>query len=118
MRFKLLVAWILTVLAVGSAQQSTSATLSGRVVDPNGAVIVGAQVAITSKATSIRRETKTNEEGLFVLTNLGPGEYELRVQQPGFKTTVYTGIVLQVGRNESFNVALELGQVADSIDQF
>jgi hypothetical protein len=122
MRFKLLAAILLTVLSFGTgtagAQQPASATLSGRVVDPNGAVIVGAQVAITSKATSIKRETKTNEEGLFVVPNLGPGEYELRVQQPGFKTTVYTRIVLQVGRNESFNVALELGQVADSIDQF
>jgi Carboxypeptidase regulatory-like domain len=121
MRFKLLLASILMVLAFGDslfAQQSSSATLSGRVVDPNGAVIVGAQVAVTDKATNSRRETKTNEEGLFVVTNLGPGEYELRVQQAGFKTAVYTAVVLQVGRNETFNVALELGEVADSIDEF
>jgi hypothetical protein len=114
MRFKLLIARILAVVVVGTvtvnAQQATSATLSGRVVDPNGAVIVGAQVAVTHKATSSKRETKTNEEGLFVVTNLGPGEYELRVQQTGFKTAVYSAIVLQVGRNESFNVTLELGQ--------
>ena len=119
MRFKRLVAWILTLLVVGtgiaSAQQSTSATLSGRVVDPNGAVIVGAQVLVTLKATNNKRDTKTNEEGLFVVTNLGPGEYELSVQHTGFNTAVYSAIVLQVGQIESINVTLEVGQTSDTV---
>ena len=58
--------------AVAIAQQSATATLSGRVVDPNGAVIVGAQITAKNKTTDIQRETKTNDQGLFVLTNLAP----------------------------------------------
>src|SRR4030095_4239889 len=119
MRFKLLVAISLAALAVGTvrvgAQQSASATLSGRVVDPNGAIIIGAQVAVTAKATSTKRETKTNEEGLFVITNLGPGEYELSVQQAVFKTAVYSEIILQVGQGESMNITLEVGQTNTTI---
>ena len=69
-----------------AAQQSATATLSGRVVDPQGAVIVGAKAAVTQKVTGAVRETSTNDEGLFVLTNLPPGEYDIKVQQPGFKT--------------------------------
>lgn len=111
-----LVAALLWAIQPASAQQPASATLSGRVVDPHGAVIVGAQVAITHKATGSKREGNTNDEGLFVLTNLAPAEYELKVQQAGFKTAVYSAIVLQVGQNERLNITLEVGQVADSID--
>jgi hypothetical protein len=41
------------------AQQPATATLSGRVIDPNGAAVGGTNVAITHKATSIQRETTT-----------------------------------------------------------
>src|SRR4030095_14213866 len=70
---------------------------------------------VTAKATSTKRETKTNEEGLFVITNLGPGEYELSVQQAGFKTAVYSEIILQVGQGESMNITLEVGQTNTTI---
>src|ERR1044071_5184637 len=92
------------------AQQPASATLSGRVVDSAGAVIAGAQATITNRVTSSRRETTTNAEGVFVATNLAPGEYELRVQQTGFKTSIYSSIVLQVGQSENVNVTLDVGQ--------
>jgi hypothetical protein len=119
MRGKILIASIGTVFAfavLASAaeamrtQQSASATLSGRVVDPTGAVIAGAQATITHKVTNSRRETITNDEGVFVATNLAPGEYELRVQQTGFKTSIYFKIVLQVGQSENLNVTLDVGQ--------
>jgi hypothetical protein len=119
MQFKLLVTSIMFVLAFGTgtvrAQQATSATLRGRVVDQNGAVIEGAQVAVTHKATSSKRETKANDEGLFVVTNLGPGEYEVRVQQAGFKSAIYSAVVLQIGQVENLNVTLEVGPTSETI---
>ena len=62
-----------------SGQQAASATLTGSVTDPNGAVVSGVSIAATQVATGIRRETVTNGEGLFVIPNLSPGDYELRV---------------------------------------
>jgi protocatechuate 3,4-dioxygenase beta subunit len=62
------------------AQQSATSTLTGIITDPNGAVIPGAQVTATQRATGMRRETTTNDEGLYVLTNLAPGEYDVKVQ--------------------------------------
>ena len=60
MRFKLVlitvVALLMLVTEAPCAQQPATATLSGRVIDPNGAVVAGANVAITHKATSIQRE--------------------------------------------------------------
>jgi hypothetical protein len=117
MRFKLIlvtvVALLMLVTEAPCAQQPATATLSGRVVDPNGAAVGGSNVAITHKATSIQRETTTNDEGLFALTSLPPGEYELKVQHQGFKTASYQSLVVEVGQNVSFNVALEVGAVSE-----
>jgi Carboxypeptidase regulatory-like domain/TonB dependent receptor-like, beta-barrel len=98
------------------AQQSATATLSGIVTDPNGAVIPGAQVTATQKATGARRETKSNAEGLYVLTNLPPGEYEVKVQATGFADKVFqTPIVLQVGQSVTLDAGLEIGQTTATL---
>jgi carboxypeptidase family protein/TonB-dependent receptor-like protein len=120
MRVKLMVATWLVIAALGAealcGQQPGTATLSGRVMDANGAVVVGAKVAITLKATNTRRETKTNEDGLFVVTSLAPGDYEVRVQQAGFKTTVLAAIPLRVGQNENVAVTLEVGELNATLE--
>ncbi len=91
-------------------QQSTTATLSGRVTDPTGAVIVGAKVSTTQKATGTKREIITNGEGLYVLTNLATGDYELKIQSGGFSTKVATA-QLQVGQVATFDVTLKVGSI-------
>jgi Carboxypeptidase regulatory-like domain/TonB dependent receptor len=96
--------------AVALAQQSATASLSGRVVDPHGAVIVGAQITAKNKATDIQRETKTNDQGLFVLTNLAPGEYEVKAEAPGFKTRVHSA-TLEVGQSATVDVSLDVGSI-------
>jgi outer membrane receptor protein involved in Fe transport len=94
---------------VSHAQQSATATLSGIVTDPNGAVIVGAQVAAIQKATGVQRETTTNSEGLYVLTNLAPGEYEVNVKATEFAIKVLkSSIMLQVGQSVTLDATLEI----------
>lgn len=68
---------ILLVCSLGTisfAQQAATATLSGRVLDPNGAVIPGATVTATQKGTAAKREATTNDEGIVVIPNLPAGE--------------------------------------------
>jgi hypothetical protein len=101
--------------ARASAQQPTTATLSGRVIDPNGAVVVGAQVTATQKATDVKRDTTTNGEGLYVFTNLPVGEYEVRVQAQGFKIALYKGVMLQVGQSTTTDIKLEVGGVSETV---
>jgi outer membrane receptor protein involved in Fe transport len=97
--------------ATSHAQQSATATLSGIITDPNGALIAGAQITVTQKATGVQRETTTNDEGHYVLTNLPPGEYEVKVAATGFATKVsQSPVVLQVGQSVTLDAALEIGQ--------
>jgi outer membrane receptor protein involved in Fe transport len=98
------------------AQQSATATLSGIITDPQGALVAGAQVTATQKATGARRETTSNAEGLYVLTNLPPGEYEVTIQATGFANKVFQSpIVLQVGQSVTLDAALEVGQATATV---
>src|SRR6266576_2296832 len=67
-----------------SAQQSGTANISGVVKDSNGAVVTEAQLSVTQKATAVSREAVTNSAGFFVISNLAPGVYELKVHAKGF----------------------------------
>src|ERR1700755_3050868 len=77
-------ATLLLSLPTVRAQQLAAATLRGVVTDPQGAVIPGATVKATNTAAAEARETTTNGEGVSVLSNLPPGDYELRVEASGF----------------------------------
>jgi outer membrane receptor protein involved in Fe transport len=96
-------AWISSV----NAQQAATATLSGRVLDPNEAVVTGAPVTALQKATGVVRSTTTNGEGVFVLTNLPAGEYEVKIQAAGFLLK-QLNVILQVGQNETLNSTLSI----------
>lgn len=108
---------ILLFVLAGSAlgQQAAKATLTGTVTDPNGAVVAGVNVIATHTATGIRRETVSNDEGLYVLTDLAPGNYEVRVEAKGFATkSTKTPVPLQVGQTVTLNVPLQIG-VSESV---
>src|SRR5262245_52677896 len=98
------------------AGQSSSATLSGRVTDTAGAIIIGVKVTATQKATGARRETLTNSEGLYVFTNLTPGEYELVFEKNGFKRHLLQNHTGQVGQSLNRDLVMEVGQINESID--
>jgi len=93
---------------IASAQQAATATLSGRVTDPTGAVIVGAKVIVTQTATGAQRETATNNEGLYVFTNLNPGEYNVKISAKNFPKTLSRVIDLRVGQQAVFDGTIEV----------
>ncbi|MGH9880515.1 MAG: TonB-dependent receptor, partial [Pyrinomonadaceae bacterium] len=98
------------------SQQAANATLTGTITDPNGALVAGVSVTATQTTTGIRRETVSNDEGLYVLSNLAPGDYELRSEAKGFTTKVTkTPVLLQVGQTVTLNVPLEIGVSASAI---
>ena len=96
-----------------NAQQAAFATLSGTVKDQNHAVVAGAQIQATRKGTGRMRQTTTNAEGLFVLTNLPADEYEVKIHATGFAEKTQN-IVLQVGQSETLNAILSVGNVTAS----
>src|SRR5947207_16001239 len=67
------------------AQSQTTGRIAGTVRDANGAVIVGAEVTVTSLATSEERKVTTDAEGNYAVPLLSPGTYHVSVTANGFK---------------------------------
>ena len=65
--------------------QDTRSTILGRVADPAGAVIEGAQVEVRNSDTGVSSTAATNASGDFLLPFLIPGPYTISVEAPGFK---------------------------------
>jgi hypothetical protein len=110
---------VLVVLALLSAAaacaQTENARISGRVTDLTGAVIVGAQCEITNIETGVSITTTTNEDGIYVLTDLHPATYRLTIQKEGFRTVVQPSLQLYVQDAVNENFTLAIGPASESI---
>lgn len=102
-------------LAACLSAQSDSATLSGTVSDPSGAVVANAVVQATNEETNVAQSTRTNSAGLYSFPNLAPGRYRLAVKNAGFRESVRTDLVLHVGDTVSENIRMEIGLPTESI---
>lgn len=95
--------------------QSPNATISGRVVDPSGAVIVDADILVANDATGVQYSAKTNADGLYLVTSLPPGTYRLQVSKIGFKTLIKPDIILNVQDAVGINFTLPLGAISEVV---
>lgn len=96
--------------------QSSTAQISGAVRDQTGAVLPGVEMRAIQTATGITRTTISNETGSYVLVGLPTGPYRLEAGLPGFRTYVQSGIVLEVNSNPVINIAMEVGQVTETVE--
>ncbi|HTU45392.1 MAG TPA: carboxypeptidase regulatory-like domain-containing protein [Bryobacteraceae bacterium] len=109
--------WILlTALLAGFANaQSSTASLTGIVTDPQGEAISGATVRLIDPDTRLQRETKTARDGLFVFGQALPSTYTLRIEQLGFATAEVSPIVLNVADQSAVRVQLKVAQRQENI---
>src|SRR5687767_9405859 len=77
--------------------QATYGGLSGTVRDQSGAVVTGAAILVENEGTAKEFATQSNGEGVFVIPQLPPGSYRVRVSRDGFKMTSYTNIQIHPG---------------------
>src|SRR4029079_5537015 len=75
-------------LAIISAicAQTSPATISGIVTDASGAIVSGAVVKVTDLAKNTTYQTRSNDAGLYVVSELPPGNYRVTVEIAGFRT--------------------------------
>ena len=108
---------LLLVCAVLTAAlaQEFRASITGIVTDPSGAPVGGAGVVVTSVERNTTTTTATNAAGVYTVSFLLPGKYNLTVEKAGFKKFVREGISLGSADKLGLDVSLELGAVAESI---
>jgi outer membrane receptor protein involved in Fe transport len=96
------------------AQTATTGQIVGLVTDPSGAVVGGAQVALTSDA-GVRRETETGGSGRYTFALLEPGTYTLEVTAKGFASEKLEGLAVKITATAVVNVALKLAATRATI---
>jgi hypothetical protein len=104
--------------AAGNAgfAQEVRATLGGRVTDPQGSVVPGAAVTLTSEDTNVKYEAKTNSQGSWNIEFLLPAHYRFTIAAPGFKSSERRGIELQTADVKQIDVQLELGNSSQTVE--
>jgi len=93
----------------------STATITGRVTDSSAAAIVGAKVEANNIDTNLTFSTVTNDEGMFVITNLPPGRYRIFVRKDGFQTIVKPNVILHVQDIASLTLSMQPGSIIQSV---
>ena len=104
------------VAAIPGLAQEVRATIGGRVVDPQGAVVPGAAVTLVSADTNVKFDTRTNAQGIWTIEFLLPAHYRLTIAAAGFKNTERAGIELQTADVKQIDVQLELGNATQTVE--
>src|SRR5689334_1655238 len=103
----LAVLWAL--FAVGVNAQTTKASMTGAIHDPNVEVVPGLKVTATNVATNLTYSANTNESGVYNLLFLPVGQYTVSSENQGFKKTVLGPFTLEVNQIARVDITLEVG---------
>jgi Carboxypeptidase regulatory-like domain len=98
------------------AQAVSIASVTGRVVDGQGALVTGAQLRMTGVDTGAVYNTVTNADGIYNFPSLPIGAYTLESTVPGFQTSAQRGIVLRVNDHVEIDVTMKVGAVAERVE--
>jgi hypothetical protein len=104
---------LLSVLVLG---QTDRGTITGIVTDSAGASVPGASVTVTNIATNSTSSATTNSEGLYVIPQLQPGIYKIRVEKTGFKISEIGQLTLVGGTTAPANVTMTVGAVSETVE--
>ncbi|HLJ13076.1 MAG TPA: carboxypeptidase regulatory-like domain-containing protein [Bryobacteraceae bacterium] len=108
-KVKISLTYITATLAVASLQaQVGTATLSGTVNDPSGAVVANANISLESTERKFSRQAETDTLGNYMFTALPPGNYKLVVDAAGFRKEEITDVSLSSGQASTLNVSMKL----------
>jgi|HubBroStandDraft_6_1064221.scaffolds.fasta_scaffold00510_13 hypothetical protein len=95
--------------------QFNTATLSGRITDPQGKAVPKAEVQVVNIDTNAGTTTQTNNDGIYVLSAIQPGRYRLTVHKEGFHEIFKPEFILHTQDDLEQNFALEVGSVAETV---
>src|SRR5579872_6825860 len=104
---------ILLLAATVAAGQTAS--INGSVTDSTGAVVDHAKVTVRNTATNAVRKVETSAAGIYTVTELVVGPYEVTVEKDGFKPVKYQAMTLTVDQALTINARLQVGSNAEQV---
>ena len=114
--FSFILAAVLFLAWMPNAHAQASASISGMVTDPSGAAVSSAAVTVRDVNTGLTRKTTSDDAGVYQVSALPEGVYEVRIEKPGFDKEILTGIRPTVGEDATVNIKMQLGTSDSSPD--
>lgn len=103
------------VFAAPARAQLDTGTISGVVLDPAGSVVQGASITATASATGATYSTISSSTGYYVFPSVRSGTYDVKVSSTGFKTALYSGVIVSVGASTARDVSLTVGSASENV---
>ncbi len=100
---------------VVSARAQFNASLSGTVTDSSGAVVTGAKVQLTEKASQAVRSFTTSAAGYYNFSELPPGHYSLQTTAAGFQRSAFEDVTLVAETPRDLDVRLQAGGASETV---
>src|SRR5262249_40930573 len=88
--------------------QTTGGTVQGNILAESGEHLAGAVVTAKNLNTGIARNTKSDQDGFYRLTELRVGQYEISVSLSGFTTQVRSGVSILIGQQSKIDFAMKI----------
>ena len=116
-RFACLLALLsFALLSRQSIAQSTGGRVTGRVLDPSGAVVPGAKLVLTNDASGVVLNAESTKVGDYNFPQVAVGTYKLQTLAPGFKDSIATGIQVNLNATVAYDVQLEVGSNTQAVE--
>ena len=113
---RLLVLFLLGLLATVAVAQTTTGDIVGTVKDSTGAVVPGATVTLTDLSTAAASSSTSSGAGDYIFTLLKPGRYSLAAEKAGFQRYIASDIQLLVGHRIRVDLTLQVGAVQELVE--
>src|SRR5213593_3037759 len=102
--------------SVSAFAQIGTSTITGRVTDSSGAVIPNVSVSVVQKTTNFKSLVVTNDEGIYRVPSLQPGEFVVTFEAAGFMKIVRDGVDLRTGDTLAIDVSMQVGQMSEAVE--
>ena len=100
-----------------AAAQNNRGSITGKISDPSGAVVVGAAVKVINVGTGSAYEATTDADGRFATPSiLQVGTYRVEASRSGFKTAVSPDLDLRIGDVREVNLTMQVGETAEKVE--
>ncbi len=113
---RIAVSAVFAALSSAAFAQIGTSTLTGRVVDSTGAVVPSVNITVVNTATNFTQNAVTNDEGLYRVLSLQPGQYKITFEAQGFKKIVRENVELRTGDTLAVDMTLQVGSVSESVE--
>jgi hypothetical protein len=106
---------LLTATGTAVGQIGGGGSIQGTVTDPSGAVVPQAAVTAVNAATGVVMARQTTTAGLYVISPLSQGEYNVRVSASGFQTLTQEHVIVEALATVALDLQLKVGPAAEQI---